>query len=55
MAGALPSAAGLPQPAAAPRQPVRAENKFIYAAPAFALAAAGIFHVSWQTKYYVDE
>lgn len=38
-----------------PRKPIKLVYKLIYAAPALALAAAGIFHTSWQTKYYVDD
>ena len=38
-----------------PRAPILWPYKLVYAAPAFALAAAGIFHMSWMTKYYVDD
>ena len=48
-AAAVISAAG------GPRQPIKWWAKLVYAGPAFALAAAAIFHVSWQTKYYVDD
>jgi len=38
-----------------PRKPIALFYKLVYAAPALALAAAGIFHTSWQTKYWVDD